>query len=119
MRHSGNEPWSEHEDTGRNFAELEDNQEDAQQEDPEQEDPEEPEQTGPERSDQDVVTSPSDLAQLSDRDDWPKWFVDAIDHLQIISNAKMWVALVANFIKLERSLGFPRMVRKSLTMCEI
>ena len=65
-----------------------------------------------------VVTSPLDQAELSDRDDWPKWFVDAIDHLQIISNAEMWVTLLANFVKLERSLGFPSMVSRNIAaMC--
>ena len=50
----------------------------------------------------------SDL--LSDRDDWPKWLIDGIDHLQIISSAKSWITLLAGIVKLERSLGFPSAV---------
>jgi len=50
----------------------------------------------------------SDL--LSDRDDWPKWLIDGIDHLQIISSVKSWITLLAGIVKLKRSLGFPSAV---------
>ncbi len=50
----------------------------------------------------------SDL--LSDHDDWPKWLIDGIDHLQIISSAKSWITLLAGIVKLEQSLGFPSAV---------
>ena len=50
----------------------------------------------------------SDL--LSDHDDWPKWLIDGIDHLQIISSAKSWITLLVGIVKLERSLGFPSAV---------
>ncbi len=50
------------------------------------------------------------LDLLSDRDDWPKWLIDGIDHLQIISSAKSWITLLAGIVKLERSLGFPSAV---------
>ncbi len=54
------------------------------------------------------ATLTSDL--LSDRDDWPKWLIDGIDHLQIISSAKSWITLLVGIVKLERSLGFPSAV---------
>ncbi len=50
------------------------------------------------------------LDLLSDRDDWPKWLIDGIDHLQIISSAKSWITLLVGIVKLERSLGFPSAV---------
>jgi hypothetical protein len=50
----------------------------------------------------------SDL--LSDCDDWPKWLIDGIDHLRIISCVKSWITLLAGIVKLERSLGFPSTV---------
>ena len=52
----------------------------------------------------------SDL--LSDRDDWPKWLIDGIDHLQIISSAKSWITLLVGIVKLKQSLGFPSAVSK-------
>jgi hypothetical protein len=57
------------------------------------------------------ATLTSDL--LSDHDDWPKWLIDGIDHLQIISCAKSWITLLAGIVKLDRSLGFPTAVRVS------
>lgn len=50
---------------------------------------------------------------LSECDDWPRWFVDSIDYLKDISEAKTWVTLLANFVKLERRLGFAGTVSNS------
>ena len=52
----------------------------------------------------------SDL--LSDRDDWPRWFVDGVDYLQDVLTTETWVALLESFVRLERSLGFTGMVSK-------
>jgi hypothetical protein len=67
---------------------------DAEMEDAELEDPESV----------DPVTWAATL--LSERDDWPKWLVDSIDYLKDISEAETWVTLLANFVRLERRLGF-------------
>ena len=41
------------------------------------------------------------LDLLSDCDNWPKWLIDGIDHLQIISSAKSWIILLVGIVKLE------------------
>jgi len=47
---------------------------------------------------------------LSERDGWPKWFVDAINYLQEMSTAEAWLNLLTNYVKLERKLGFAGVV---------
>jgi hypothetical protein len=53
-----------------------------------------------------------DADAILKRDDWPAWFGDGIDYLQNISTAVEWVALLAEFVKLETGLGFTGTVRQ-------
>ncbi len=47
----------------------------------------------------------SALDLLSEHDDWPRWFVDGINHLQSISKSGSWATLIGSIVKLERVLG--------------
>lgn len=61
----------------------------------------------------------STLDVLSDRDDWPRWFVDAVDYLQSISMAKSWTTLLASIVKFERSLGFAGAVSDLINLLKV
>jgi len=54
-----------------------------------------------------VVTSGaiSALDLLLEHDNWPKWFVDSINHLQSILKSGFWATLIGSIVKLERVLG--------------
>ena len=70
----------------------------------------------PDRSDrdseQDDEVATTSALTLGSADDWPKWFVDGIEHLKTISKAEPWFTLLVNFTKFERSLGFTSTVSK-------
>jgi hypothetical protein len=57
----------------------------------------------------------STLDLLSERDDWPPWFIEAIDYFMGISEAEAWVTLLSSFVKLEMGLGFAGTVSHLIT----
>ena len=63
-------------------------------------------------SEQDDEVATTSALTLGSADDWPKWFVDGIEHLKTISKAEPWFTLLVNFTKFERSLGFTSTVSK-------
>ena len=63
-------------------------------------------------SEQDDEVATTSALTLGSADDWPKWFIDEIEHLKTISKAEPWFTLLVNFTKFERSLGFTSTVSK-------